>query len=191
VLLWGGQLAPANALRSTYLSEGLRFDFHALSLYLSAPAVYLCVLIVPMARRASWLVALCGLGVGLVLWAFPVQPSVAQTREGIVTVGFLHRAAESWLPETGVIALFAVLGMLNGTAMARGAMAAATSWRSHGLRDSELLMWMGTVAFLLVMPFSYLPWEKYALPLFMTQGAALAMFMDRDDRRSANSALPG
>ncbi len=27
------------------------------------------------------------------------------------------------------------------------------------------------------MPFRYMPWEKYALPLFMLQGAALAMVM--------------
>jgi hypothetical protein len=37
-----------------------------------------------------------------------------------------------------------------------------------------LFPWMGCLAFLVVMPFSYMPWEKYAVPLFMLGSLPLA-----------------
>ncbi len=52
VLLWGGHLAPDNAWRPVYLSEGLRFDAHALTLYLALPALYLAPLLAVQARPA-------------------------------------------------------------------------------------------------------------------------------------------
>ena len=36
-----------------------------------------------------------------------------------------------------------------------------------------------TVAFLVVMPVSYMPWDKYALPLFMAAGVILALTLER------------
>ena len=53
VILWDWHLAPAHNVRDMYLSEGVRFDPHALSLYLAAPGAYLLPLVVSVARKAS------------------------------------------------------------------------------------------------------------------------------------------
>ncbi len=82
VLLWGGHLAPDNAWRPVYLSEGLRFDAHALTLYLALPALYLAPLLAVQARRPSVHVLIVAALLAVAAIVFPVQPSVAQTREG-------------------------------------------------------------------------------------------------------------
>ena len=53
VILWDRHLAPAHNVRDMGLSEGVRFDPHALSLYLAAPGAYLLPLVVSVARKAS------------------------------------------------------------------------------------------------------------------------------------------
>ena len=39
---------------------------------------------------------------------------------------------------------------------------------------ADVLPWVGGLMFLVVMPFSYMPWEKYALPLFMLASLPLS-----------------
>jgi lipoprotein signal peptidase len=58
--------------------------------------------------------------------------------------------------------------------------AASSVLRDHDEHvECRVFLWVGVAAFLVVMPFSYMPWEKYALPLLMLQGAALALVIDR------------
>jgi hypothetical protein len=82
------------------------------------------------------------------------------------------------LPDPALVLFFVLLTIVNGAALIRGGADAARRWRGRTLHEPELFMWMGFSAFLVVMPFSYMPWEKYALPQFMLQGAALGMFLD-------------
>jgi hypothetical protein len=187
VLLWGGQLAPDSTVRDIYTSDGIGFDPHALSLYASVPAVYLF----PLAGLVLWrrpmrpahLVA-ASVAAAFVL-VFPVQPSIAQIREGKLTVGFLHRLIDTIHQDTVENVVFATLAFANVLALA-----SAFSWWSQVRRDgrtidADLFVWLGTAAFLAVMPFSYMPWEKYALPLLMLQSVALAVAIDRDTSRAS------
>ncbi len=186
IALWGGNLAPANQIRDLYLSEGLRFDVHSLSLYLSSPAAYLVFLVAPTAIRASRTSLSLAFGVALLVAVFPVLPSSAQLREGVTTVGFLHRAMSALLSEWWVRVVVCLLAFVNTTALAEAATEAAHRWRSGALPERELFVWVAIAAFLAVMPFSYMPWEKYALPLLMLQSLALGMLLDR--RLAANSS---
>lgn len=126
---------------------------------------------------------------GVFAWTFPAQPSAAQTREGSFTVKFLHRSAEWALPETGVTLVFVLLAVLKGLALANGVIETLARWRAGRLGEAEALPWDGDAAFLIVMPFSYMPWEQYALLLFMLQGAALAMVMDSGMPQCPNPIL--
>ncbi len=179
VLLWGG-LAPANELRDVYASGPLRFDAHTFSLYLAAPALYLAplALLMWLSPTRGMLVA-AGLAMAFVI-VFPIQVSPVQIMDGILTVGFLHRAIEFVVPGTvGVFVLFPLLAAVNAAALGR---LLIERGRSLPVMDhAERFLWCGIVAFLIVMPFSYMPWEKYALPLFMLQAAAFARFLDRWD----------
>ena len=177
ILLWDGHLTPANGIRETYLSEGFRYDPHALSLYLAAPGAYLLLLVAPVAWKAGprlWALALLS---ATIVWLAPVQASIAQTREGVFAVGFVHRAAVALLPPFFVNVLFMVLAALAIVALLKAGMGTIRQRAVAGLSLSDLFFWMATLSFLLVMPFSYLPWEKYALPLFMVMSPLIAREM--------------
>lgn len=181
MLLWGG-LAPANAMRDIYASEALRFYPNTLSLYLAAPALYLAPLVLLVWSRRTWPMLGTSVAFMLVVVAFPVQVSEVQRMGDIVTVGFLHRAIDFLLPGgLGALVLFPLLAAFNGGALAR--LISSRGIELRQMPDSERFIWMAIAAFLIVMPFSYMPWEKYALPLFMLQGAAFAIFLDRSRGR--------
>ena len=192
VVLWGGHLAPSNAIREVYTADGLRFDPHALSLYISAPAAYLLpltLIALPQLRR-SWSPALLIAAVLAALFVVlvPVAPSLAQTREGSFTVGFLHRAVELMLGNTGSRVVFPVLAFVNIWTMGVALESGVRSLGSARRPDAEIFVWLAIAAFLAVMPFSYMPWEKYALPLLMLQSVTLAQLIGR--RRSHRPAPP-
>jgi hypothetical protein len=178
-VLWGG-LAPVSELRTYFLSEGLRFDPHALSLYLAAPGAYLIPLALPVAlraRRTNWGFAVLA---GLFVWWFPVQTTIVQTRYAEYTVGFLHRAAVAVMPETLVAVLFSVLAVLGAAAMLHCARRALREWRQGARSMVDLFLWASVVSFLLMMPLSYMPWEKYALPLLMLSSLILANELEHE-----------
>jgi hypothetical protein len=176
VALWDGALAPDNALRAVYTSEGLRFDPHALSLYLASPAAYLFPLVgIVLARfRVRRTTVAVAVAAAVFVIGFPIAPSIAQTREGSFTVGFLHRFVQMIASGTIEHITFAALAFVHLLALG----AASESLYRHGRQghwnESVLFAWAGTLAFLVLMPFSYMPWEKYALPLFMLEGVVLA-----------------
>lgn len=183
ILLWGGHLAPASDVRDTYLSEGVRFDPHALSLYLSSLSIYAFPLVLVVALRSSREVFVAATAVMAFVLAFPVQPSIAQTRDGLHTVGFIHRAIDAVANDRMEQVVFAMLAFVNGAAILSVLSAFRADWRARRIAPTALFMLLGVVAFLLVMPFSFMPWEKYALPLCMMQGATLAMVLADNPKR--------
>jgi hypothetical protein len=173
VMLWGWQLAPASFLRDAYLVEGLRFDPHALSLYLAVPGIYLLPLILPSGKGNSrqWLTAAA---LASFVFVFAVEPSIVQTREGTYTVGFVHKALTAVFPTPVVNAVFWGFATLWLMSLIEALSVARTSWRTNRMTMADVFPWAGALMFLVVMPFSYMPWEKYALPLFMLASLPLA-----------------
>lgn len=92
------------------------------------------------------------------------------------------------LSESWVRVVVCLLAFVNTAALAEAATEAAHRWRSGALPERELFVWVAIAAFLALMPFSYMPWEKYALPLLMLQSLALGMLLDR--RLAGNSSHP-
>jgi hypothetical protein len=169
VWLWGGALAPVSEMRGVYLTGGgLRYDVHALSLYLAAPGIYLAPLLLWRAREGVSARALAiGFAMATVTLVFPVAPSAIQTVEGIVTVGFVHRLLLSLLPSAAVnIVWFLAAGFWLSVMLDRAFML-LTPAPLRRLDMATLFPWFGIAGFLLLMPFAYMPWEKYALPLFI------------------------
>ncbi len=160
VWLWGGHLTSSNPLRAASLSAGVRFDSHALSLYLAVPAVYLAPLVFPRVRRAGRAAWAAGLAAGLFVLALPVEPSIVQTQDGVFTVGFVHRAIHALVGAPVERMLFAAFAVVNLTAIASAFRRATAAWRAGRVDEAEIFLWLGVAAFLAVMPFSYMPWEK-------------------------------
>jgi hypothetical protein len=92
---------------------------------------------------------------------------MAQTREGAYTVGFVHKTLASTFPTPAVNVLFWGFATLWLRSLIGGFSVTRTSWRTTGMTMADVFPWVGGLLFLVVMPFSYMSWEKYALPLFM------------------------
>ena len=168
VWLWAG-LSPANNLRPLYLADGLRFDPHALSLYLALPGIYLAPLVVAVLVSVPFRLRHLGIAcaaAGFVL-LFPIAPSLPQVREGIHTVGFVHRASVALLPAGAVQWPFAIGAFTGWAAIGAVVLRGRHHFGSSALSIAGCLPLASAVAFLVVMPFSYMPWEKYGLPLLM------------------------
>jgi hypothetical protein len=185
VLLWGGSLSPVNSLRDRYLTEGVRFDPHALSLYLAVPGIYLLPVAVLTIRRASVRAWLIGALAAIWVLAIPVQAAPAQLQDGIGTVGFAHRA---WLAVGGQT--FASVGFATAALVS---LAAVTTWLEAAefervRKVDHLFPWVALVCFWVIMPFSFQPWEKYALPELLLCAVLFARF--DNSRIDANSVAP-
>jgi hypothetical protein len=174
---WGG-VGPDNDARVDYLRHGLAFKMPGLMLYLALLCVYLAPLLFwsRLPRRTSALVAGLAVLASYPLW--PVVAADAQRAANIATAGFLHRALRatgSPLIEHAVWALSAACGAAVAASL--------VVWSGRALRDPArdrdgLLAWP-VIAFLLVMPFSYMYWEKYFMPVLPI--AALAIVRMRSD----------
>jgi hypothetical protein len=173
VWLWQG-LSPQNSLRSLYLQGNVRYDPHALSLYLAVPAVYLSPLIVwRVWHGVRWTSVAAGIVAAIFVLAFPVKASLAQTAQDVFTVGFVHRVLEATLPPLAVRFAFFLMAAVWITVLIECGRDAAARWRHTPPAVPELMPWSLVIAFLIVMPFSYMPWEKYGVPLFIAAAAML------------------
>jgi len=169
--LWGNHLSPTNSLRAVYTNEGIAYNFHALSLYLSAPAAYslpTLVLAIISNRLRSVSIAAGIATAGFVL-VFPVEASAVQITEGSLTVGFLHRLISATLPHVATRIVFGLMAAFVVTVCASRLLASVKS----GISGATLFCWLSVTAFLGLMPFSYMAWEKYAVPMFILIAIAL------------------
>ncbi len=163
---WGG--FHPNNLRRDFYTKGL-FIFHpsALTLYISQLSLYMMPVMI-MCFRKVWCSRSCWIAaVPLSLWyfVFPPGPSEAAVESGTTTVGLLHRFMlslidASWFPQV----LF-YIGFLFGLTML--VFLIRDSIERMRKRQFELPLFLNLMVllFLLIMPFSYLAWEKYFMPV--------------------------
>ena len=152
VWLWGG-LAPASPMRPQYLNGGAGFHIAAFAGYTGLLAIYLAPFLMIGWRRSvpGWRGGVAILGISAIAWAFPVRPSPFSIRVGVSTVGLLDRGLTMLLPSVAMRDGFYWIAFLLGLAVV------AVFIREASKRRLPSMM---VVSFLLVMPFSYLYWEK-------------------------------
>ena len=95
-----------------------------------------------------------------------------------MTVGFLHRALSAYLPAWGTTVFVAAMATLGTAALLDCGHRTLSNWRTGARPMTTVFLWAGVGSFLVVMPFSYMPWEKYALPLLMLSSLIFARNAD-------------
>jgi hypothetical protein len=90
------------------------------------------------------------------------------------------------MPEKMVALAFCVFAVVGSAALFHCARRAIDDWRARALPMTDAFLWASVVSFLVMMPLSYMPWEKYALPLFMLSSLILAKELELSLR--ANNA---
>lgn len=183
-VLWGG-VAPAAPRRVTYLADGLSFNPASVTLYVTQLFTFLCplLLLTPRpwaARTRRWWTVVGGLS--LVYWLAPIRPSPPQTAAGIYTVGLLHRLIRATVGRLGTAAedVFFWLAFGLGVAVLLTMAQDIASRRDAAWPDTRAFLGLAVLCFLVVMPFSYMHWEKYFMPLLPL--AAMLLLAMREDR---------
>jgi hypothetical protein len=188
ILLWGG-LVPVSSARARYLSDGLSFNPASLTLYVTQLFTYLGPLLLlrpwPWAGRSrrwwGWVGAL-----SLFYWLVPVRPSPPQVTAGIETIGFLHRAVRATLGRLGPVAadLFFWIAFALGLSVLFAVVRDVLARRDGGWPDVRAFLGLAVLCYLVVMPWSYMHWEKYFMLLLPLAGVlVLAMRADRPPGR--------
>ena len=184
-LLWGG-LGPASATRAHYLSAGLSFHPTALTLYVTQLFTFLWPLLLlhPSAwarHTRGWWATVAGLS--FAYWLAPIRPAPAQIVAGIDTIGLLHRAIRATVGRMGAAAedVFFWIAFGLGVAVLLSLAGDIVSRRKDAWPDARAFLGFAVLSFLVVMPFSYLHWEKYFMPL-LPLAAVLLLAMREDGR---------
>ncbi|HLJ10328.1 MAG TPA: hypothetical protein VKU82_04030 [Planctomycetaceae bacterium] len=164
--VWGG-LCPDGALKRVYLDERAHYHLSSLVLYVSLASLYLLPVLAMRWRDhfSHKRLVLFALGASAVYWAYPVAPSASAVEAGIPQVGMLHQSVHRLLGSAVAEHVMFYAGFTAGLSVVGGiVLDAASRWRT-GRIDFQFFLDLTIVMFLAVMPFSYLHWEKYFMPL--------------------------
>lgn len=182
--LWGG-ISPVNKWREFYDTSGLSFHPAYLVLYVSLLSIYLAPVLLfrlrtiygnPRVLAGPFLVS-------MLYWIFPVEPSPYAVAIGVHTVGLFHKAFTWVAPAAWFSHLLFYFGFVLGLPILWRIIISA--WRNiRTARLAPALLYdLLIMIFLVIMPFSYLNWEKYFVPLLPLVIIRLLLFDRREHTR--------
>lgn len=166
VILWGG-LSPDNAWRIMYLEDGLSFHVNYLVLYICLMFVYLLPFVILKWRsiycNKNTIIASATLS--FLYWFFPVGPSKYDIANNTYTVGLFNKLLV-WLNQAVWFdqAIFYICFLLGLPILMTLVHSIWKNIKNNKIEITTLLD-LSLVSFLLIMPFSYLGWEKYFVPM--------------------------
>ncbi len=166
VVLWGG-LSPINQWRAFYATEHLAFHPSYLVLYVALLALYLVPIVIAVGKQlyTDRPVLIGAFVLAWMYWLIPVKAASYAEAINVHTVGLFHKAmvrlvAAPWFAQAVFFVSFA-FGLPILYVSIRGALRGA---RSNPVAPN-LIYDLAILIFMAVMPFSYLNWEKYFVPL--------------------------
>lgn len=182
--LWGG-ISPVNKWREFYDTSGLSFHPAYLVLYVSLLSIYLAPVLLFRLRTiyGNPRVLAGSLFVSMLYWMFPVEPSPYAVAIGVHTVGLFHKAFTWFAAADWFSHLLFYFGFLLGLPILWRIIISAWQNVRTACVTPALLYDLSIVIFLVVMPFSYLNWEKYFVPLLPLVIIRLLILGQREQAR--------
>jgi hypothetical protein len=164
-ILWGG-FSPQNEMRDLYLEDGINFHPEFLVLYISLFFVYLFPVIIFTWKKyyTNLKILLLSIPLSLIYFLFPVRASQPSIDVGVYTVGFFHRFIRMVFGDTAEHYVFYLMILLSLPVLLCIIRDTYSQIKS-GKPNAFLFTGMSIILFLIIMPFSYLTWEKYFLPI--------------------------
>jgi hypothetical protein len=162
--MWQG-FNPDNTVKYLYLEGLFNFHLNAITLYVLLFFVYLLPIVLwawKLFYRQRRILAISA-GVSWLYLFFPIVPSKPSIDLGLTTVGVFHRAVQFIFGfQAQHIVLF--LCFLMGLPIVVSLIDDTLARLRQQIFDFAFFLGLAILAFLLIMPFSYLAWEKYFLP---------------------------
>jgi 4-amino-4-deoxy-L-arabinose transferase-like glycosyltransferase len=178
LILYWGNIAPESGLRKWLVTDGIAYNFNAVTVYVTFAVVYLAPLVVWGLSRFTirFIDLMVALGVSLWFFVFPVAPSLATlTQTQLNTVGLAHRVLKGLIGEgillDSVLWFCFYVGCLL-TFLSVKSLVADCKRRVLDEKTFFILVWL---LFLIVMPFSYQVWEKYLLMVLPFLGLSIVI----------------
>jgi len=172
VFLWGG-LSPDNAWRIMYLEDGFSFHVNYLVLYICLMFVYLLPFVILKWKEIYYNIntIIISVAVSFLYWFFPVGPSKYDIANNTDTVGLFNKLLV-WINQTFRFsqtvwfdqAIFYICFLLGLPILMTLGHSICKNIKNRKI-EVALLLDLSIVTFLLIMPFSYLGWEKYFVPM--------------------------
>jgi 4-amino-4-deoxy-L-arabinose transferase-like glycosyltransferase len=165
VILWHG-FSPENEMRNLYLQKGLYFHTEFLVLYICLFAVYLFPMIIYRWKKyyRNRILLLYSLLISFIYFLFPVKASEPAVSVGVYTVGFFHRFIRMILGSSSEHFVFYIMFLIS-LPVVLSVIKDAYFQVIHKNLTAFLFTNLSIIFFLIIMPFSYLNWEKYFLPI--------------------------
>lgn len=185
MLFWGGS-TPVNTLRDTFISYAFTFHPAFLTLYISQIFIYSFPFILFKWRKffLDRKIVLISLLASVSYLLFPVSSSIPAIEVDVTTVGYFHRFLKMFLSDSMVHVVFYFAYLMSLPVLFTFISSAYSDFKQKriGLR----FLFTATLLFyLLVMPFSYLVWEKYFIPVL-----PVVVFLIMNDFRKEEKILP-
>ncbi len=163
---WQG-IVPDNTMRTLYLDTALSYHLSSAVLYLSCITIYLFPVLLVRRKnvflnKTVWLIAILMSSIYLLA---PIRASQAAANVDIETVGLFHRLLRYVFDNPLVINGIFYFCFLIGLVVFVHFLALFWKLRKEKANGVDMLLILSLVCFLLVMPFSYLHWEKYFILL--------------------------
>lgn len=160
-IYWGGS-TPQNLLKNRYMHQAFAFHFDALTAYIATFGIYASPIILFIYKKIPLKIYVTSLIAAIILiYLFPIEASkVALDAEMKVnTIGFFHKLI-LFIPQylqTIVWIVGITLGIIFTFQL----------FLNTVKHLSAELIYFSTIwiSFLLIMPLSYLTWEKYIIPI--------------------------
>jgi len=166
VFLWKG-LAPENNLQNLFLEAKTTFHVNFLIFYICLISIYLFPIIVLTYKSyyKNIKILLASFVISWVYWLFPVSTAKPMIKAGIDTAGFFHYGLK-WLFENQIFenVVFNIAFFFGLPVVLYIFKDMYEKWRKNEI-DLAFFLDISILAFFIIMPFSYLVWEKYFMPI--------------------------
>jgi hypothetical protein len=159
-LLWGG-FTPVNQIRYVYIQSHIVYQWSGLWAYLSSLTVYTLPLLIVWLlyhNRSYALLVLSFLMASLYFWS-PIQPSLCAVEASFESIGFFDKVLNKYISIKNIVeAIYFISISLQLYYLFHIA-------KSLKNQPINVFVILSIVMFLLIMPLSYIVWEKYILLL--------------------------
>jgi len=166
IVLWHG-LSPDNELRKSILTEGYSYHLSYFTAYVCQLFIYLfpVVLISWKAIYKNTKVIISCLALSLFYWLFPVRTPQILIDSNIHTFGFFHKFIRNIFDNMLIEDMIFYSTFILGLPILIFVVKDIFYKLQEQSADFSLLLDLAIITFLLIMPISYLVWEKYFLLL--------------------------
>lgn len=190
ILLWSGT-SPDNEYRALYLSEKFSFHIDNLFLYISLLFLYLLPFYFFTIKRFFTNKKIIGtsLCLSLLYFLYPIQPSVYSQNIGVYTVGLFHKAFKYVIDSDNIIQVMFYITVLIGLPVLLTFVKEIYNSLRHKEHNQALLLNLIIIFFFIVMPFSYLGWEKYFMPILPFVILRLLMLIENPSTSSVRESI--